>query len=70
MNFCNFDVKQWNLPNSQITNFDVAIVGVDVNALAVELSVNKLVLVKKCNTLEQLIAPVFDDYQSGQSDLA
>ena len=64
-----FWIKERDLPYSKIANFDVTVVWIDVNGFASQLAVDQLILVEEFEALEDLVAPVLDHDESGQSYL-
>ena len=66
MNLRQFRVAQRNLSNAEVSYFDVAIVGIDVDWFAGQLPMHQLILMQKIKPLQYFIAPIFDHYKSRQ----
>lgn len=69
MNLRLFWIIKRYLSNSEITNFNISIIWININRFTSKLTMNKLVFMKKFQALKDLVAPILDDNESRKSNL-
>ena len=61
MYFWSFRIEQWYLPDSKVTNFNISIVGINVNWLTGKFAMDQIIFIQEIKTLQDFEAPIFDD---------
>jgi len=69
MYFWSFRIEQWYLPDSKVTNFNISIVGINVNWLTGKFAMDQIIFIQEIKTLQDFEAPIFYDNEPWQPDL-